>query len=192
MGFFDRTTDLPQLIRRCQQGDSDAWGDVVDRFADFVYSVARRHRLNTDEAEDVFQTTFQALYASINQIDNPQALPKWLGVTASRSSQRIIRLRGNTVSLQTEAVDLTEMLASEDESAEEASLQACDALTVRESLVKLGGRCKQLLESLYFVEDASYQHISEAIGIPIGAIGPTRARCLDKLRKILSEVGFFG
>lgn len=191
MGFFDRTADLPQLVKRCQKGDTDAWGELVDRFADFVYSVARRHRLGTEEAEDVFQTTFQALYAAINQIDNPNALPKWLGVTASRSCQRIIRLRGNSVSLQTEAADLTELLASEDVSAEEASMQACDALTLRESLVKLGGRCKKLLESLYFVEDATYQQISEDIGIPLGAIGPTRARCLDKLRKILREVGFF-
>lgn len=190
MGIFDKD-DLPGLVERCRRGDSRAWGMLVDRFANFVYSVARRYRLNEDDSADVFQLTFQALHVSIGKIENPETLPKWLAVTASRTSLRILRNQGKTVPLVSEDADLTEVLAAEDETAEQSALLACDSLILREAVTKLGGKCTPLLESLYLREESSYQEISDRLGIPMGAIGPTRARCLDKLRKALTEDDFF-
>jgi RNA polymerase sigma factor (sigma-70 family) len=191
MGLFERKSDLTALVNRCRAGDSEAWALLVDRFSDFVYSVARRYRLNEDDAADVFQNTFEALHAGINKIENPETLPKWLAVTASRISLRTIRIQSRTIPLQTAEGDLTEVLEAEDASAEESAVKACEAKIVRDSLVKLGGRCAPLLEMLYLDDDQSYGDVSSKLGIPIGAIGPTRARCLEKLKKLLEEGGFF-
>lgn len=190
-GMFQRESDLTALIERCRAGDSAAWEVLVDRFADFVYSVAKRYRLNSDDADDVFQQTFQALHQSLNRIENPETLPKWLAVTASRLSLKAVRIQQRTTPLQSGEADLTEVLEAEDASAEASALQACEAEELHVALVKLGGKCQSLLQMLYLVEDSSYQSVSDSLGIPVGAIGPTRARCLEKLRKILVEGGFF-
>jgi RNA polymerase sigma factor (sigma-70 family) len=190
-GLFQRESDLTALIERCRVGDSAAWEILVDRFADFVYSVAKRYRLNSDDADDVFQQTFQALHQSLNRIENPETLPKWLAVTASRLSLKTVRIQQRTTPLQSGDADLTEVLEAEDASAEASALQACESEELHLALVKLGGKYQSLLHLLYLTEDSSYQAVSDSLGIPIGAIGPTRARCLEKLRKILVEGGFF-
>lgn len=190
-GVFHRESDLTALIERCRAGDSAAWEILVDRFADFVYSVAKRYRLNSDDADDVFQQTFQALHQSLNRIENPETLPKWLAVTASRLSLKAVRIQQRTTPLQFGEADLTEVLESEDASAEASAVQACESEELHLALKKLGGRCQSLLQMLHLAEDSSYQSVCNSLGIPIGAIGPTRARCLEKLRKILVEGGFF-
>jgi len=163
----------------------------VDRFSDFVYSVAKRYRLNADDAADVYQQTFQALHQSLNRIEQPETLPKWLAVTASRISLRIQRIQSRTVPLTTGETDLEAVLESEDVSAEASALAACEAEELHIALGRLGGRCQPLLQLLYLEEDSSYQMASDQLGIPLGAIGPTRARCLEKLKKLLLDGGFF-
>lgn len=188
---FSRENELTNLVRRCRAGESDAWDALVERFSDFIYSVARRYRLNADDAADVYQQTFQALYQSLNRIEQPETLPKWLAVTASRISLRIQRIQSRTVPLTTGETDLEAVLESEDASAEESAVAACEAEELHLALHRLGGRCQGLLELLYLAEESSYQMASDQLGIPLGAIGPTRARCLEKLKKLLLDGGFF-
>lgn len=188
---FSHETELTHLVQRCQAGDSDAWDRIVDRFSDFVYSVARRYRLNRDDAADVYQQTFQALHQSLNRIDQPETLPKWLAVTASRISLRVLRIQSRTSPLHNGETDLEAVLESEDASAEESALAACEAEELHLALNRLGGRCQSLLQLLYLSEESSYQLASDQLGIPLGAIGPTRARCLEKLKKLLLDGGFF-
>ncbi len=191
-GFkFSHETELTHLVQRCQAGDSDAWDRLVDRFSDFVYSVARRYRLNSDDAADVYQQTFQALHQSLNRIDQPETLPKWLAVTASRISLRVLRIQSRTSPLNNGETDLEAVLESEDASAEESALAACEAEELHLALNRLGGRCQSLLQLLYLSDESSYQLASDQLGIPLGAIGPTRARCLEKLKKLLLDGGFF-
>jgi RNA polymerase sigma factor (sigma-70 family) len=190
MSSFGPTSDLTKLVERSRRQDSDAWAILVDRFSDFVFSVARRYRLNDEDASDVMLATFQALYSNINSISEPETLPKWLAVTAARLSLRAQRESGKTAGLDT-ALDLNEMIAADDESAEEAAVQACQAAMIRDAVASLGGRCAPLLQMLYLSEDSSYLQASEKLGIPMGAISPTRARCLQKLRKLLIDAGFF-
>lgn len=192
MGWKDEAADLPRLLQRCRQGDSDAWGDLVENLQRLVYSIPKRMGLNDEDANDVFQATFLALYRSLDRIDNAQTLPKWVAVTASRESMRLRRIGARTVSSGgADERGLDELLADEDAGAEAAALQAVETTEVRQALVKLGGKCQTLLTLLYAEEDASYVEISEKLSMPIGAIGPTRARCLEKLRKILLASNFF-
>ncbi len=191
MSLFGHETDLTKLVRKCCRQDNEAWGQLVDRFSGLVYSIARRYRLNEDDAADVFQQTFQALYHALDRFEQPDTLPKWISVTSARMSMRLIRAKRQTVSMETEEGTLEDVLASEDESAELEAVRACDAHNLRKAVSGMKDRCGPLLTMLYLEEETSYKLVSERLGIPVGAIGPTRARCLEKLRKALENEGFF-
>jgi RNA polymerase sigma factor (sigma-70 family) len=188
---FDSGNDLERLLARCRLSDSDAWSALVAAMQSVVYSVPRRYNLNADDSEDVFQITFLALYRNLDRITSAQALPRWLAVTAARESLRIARLRNTTVSSEDLGVSLDDILAEEDASAESMSIAAESAFRVRKGVSDLPARCRDLLTMLYIEEDAQYAEIAGKLKMPVGAIGPTRARCLDKLRKILGNEGFF-
>jgi RNA polymerase sigma factor (sigma-70 family) len=185
-------TDFALLVERCQKGDRAAWDRLVSRFSDYVYSIPRRYRLSEEDCADVFQSTFQSLYLNLDRIDSVKAIPKWLAVTAARASLQVIRVSNSRRENPTEQSDLDSMLASEEASAETAAMEASDADTLRIGLKELGGKCQTLLEALYLSESSSYDKVAEKLGMPSGAIGPTRARCLAKLRLILENRGFFG
>ena len=190
MRLFGSGDDLDRLLERCKRSDGEAWSSLVERFKGLVYSVPKRMGLNDDDAADVFQHTFQALYSNLDRIDNPQYLPRWLAVTASRESIRLRRIQAR-VPVGGDAMDLEQVLADDERSAEETSIASTQAEEVRKALGRMAERCRTLLTLLFLEEENSYQAISEQVGIPVGAIGPTRARCLAKLREMLGGEGFF-
>ncbi|HEY0868397.1 MAG TPA: sigma-70 family RNA polymerase sigma factor [Fimbriimonas sp.] len=181
--------DLERLVDRCRQGDDRAWGTLVDRFQALVYSIPRRYGLQEDDAADVFQATFQTLLQNLDRIESARALPRWLAVTASRESLRIKRISGRAESGGD--LPLDEILSSEEKSAEAGAIEADLAFRLRQGLSEMQEKCRSLLSMLYFEDGVSYETISDKLSMPIGAIGPTRARCLEKLRKILGGKGFF-
>jgi len=191
MSLFGMDSDLTNLVERCRRQDGRAWSTIVDRFSRLVYSIPRRYRLGEDDAADVFQGTFQALFQSIDRIEDPTTLPKWLSVTASRLSMRCLRSQSRVSSLDRVEGGLAELVASEDKDAEENAIESIQASTVREAVNRLKGRCGPLLNLLYLTDGSTYQDVCDRLGIPIGAIGPTKARCLEKLRRMLEEAGFF-
>ena len=182
--FSERgSDDLPKLVDRARRGDSHAWAQLVDRFQNLVYSIARRTGLNSDDAGDVFQATFLALYKNLDRIEQPETLPKWISVTAARESLKLKRNSARYVDDPALMDRLDDVLADEEASAETLAIDAEDADYWRKALVELGGRCEQLLSALY-LEERSYEEITDTLGMPTGAIGPTRSRCLEKLRKL--------
>jgi len=191
MSLFGNDSDLASLVERCRRQDGRAWSVLVDRYSRLVYSIPRRYRLSEDDAADVYQGTFQALCQSIDRIEEPATLPRWLAVTASRLSLRCLRSQNRAVSIELEAGSLAELIASEDKSAESNAIEACQSTILHEAVREMKGRCGPLLTLLYLTDDATYQDVCDKLGIPIGAIGPTRARCLEKLRRALEESGFF-
>jgi RNA polymerase sigma factor (sigma-70 family) len=191
IGLFQPQTDLDRLIRRCRAQDPDAWADLVKRYQNLVYSIAKRYRLGDDDAADVFQTTFQALHRSLDRIEDPQTLPKWIAVTASREALKVRRVGDRTFRPEDQGFSLDDVLADEEASAEENAISAVRADAVRNGIMELADRCRDLLTLLYLEEDVPYQEVSDRLGMPIGAIGPTRARCLEKLRRILAPLGMF-
>lgn len=172
---------IERLVVRCRRGDDAAWRQMVDLHQNLVYSVVRRMGLNDDECGDVFQQTFLALYRSLDRIEDAGRIPKWLAVTASREALKQRRNRSSTPLSE----DLEAVLESEEASAEALAIEGVEADGVRLALMELGGRCKELLTHLY-IEELSYQELAEK-GFPMGSIGPTRARCLEKLRRILER-----
>ena len=175
----------PTLIQACLDGKQGAWDTLVERYQRLVYSVALKSRLSQSDADDVFQTVFISLYRNLAQLKDQDRLSAWLITTTHRESWRVSKRRGKTSSiddanaLEPVSVDPDELVATERQQ------------IVRESLTELGGPCERLLKALFLgADEPAYDEIAKQLGIPVGSIGPTRARCLKKLEQIISKKGF--
>lgn len=180
------------LVQACRNGDSDAWETLIRRYQRLVYTIPLRAGLDNDHAAEVFQRVFAVLVEKLDTITQPERLRSWLVTTARRESWRISRNARLAVSLpqiddeDEGAVDIPDpgMLPSElFERLERQQL-------VRQALGELDQRCRTLLELLFFrAEPPPYSEIAAALGTSEGSIGPTRARCLEKLRARVIQYG---
>lgn len=175
-------------LAQCRSGDAAAWSRLVEEFRRLVYSIPKRSGLNDEDCADVFQAAFVSLHADLNKIQNAESLPRWLTVVTLRETYRMKRSRNMAPDALSE--NLEALLASEERSAESGAIDALEAEAVRISLDSMQERCRQLLSKLY-IDEIDYKQISTELDIPMGAIGPTRARCLKKLRSLLSKSGVF-
>ena len=189
MSQLDGHTDLATLLRAASEGDQEAWNAITDRFTSLLWSVARSYRLGSDDAEDVVQNTWLRLLENLTKIDNPEALPGWLATTARREALGILRRRGRTVLTRDEdlGVDLADPASTELDS---ALLEDERDVELWASFAKLPERCQQLLRVLMAVDRPVYAEVSAAFDMPIGSIGPTRMRCLARLRTLVAESGY--
>lgn len=179
-----------QLVAACINREAWAWDALVDRYKRLVYSIALRAGLGQEDAADVFQTVFTVLLENLRNLHEPQGVAAWLITTAKRTSWNVLR-KHKREPTDSEGITAT-VSAAEDwlsnEHWEEDSW--ADQALVREALERLGGRCKKLLWLLYYERSQpSYQQISRRLKVPLGSIGPTRARCLQKMRRILRAMG---
>jgi RNA polymerase sigma factor (sigma-70 family) len=157
----------------------------VVRYERLVYSTLRRFRLSNEDIEDAFQATFIALFKALDQIETIETLPRWIAVSASRSAIAVLR---KAPSREVEGAEFLEELPDEVADPEQIAISSCDAFIVQEAFGDLEERCKELL-TRSFISEESYQEISEKMTMSVGSIGPTRARCLERLRKLFEKRG---
>jgi RNA polymerase sigma factor (sigma-70 family) len=170
------------LVAACLDGDQGAWRVLVLRYGDLVFAVARRNGLDRALADDVVQEVFGILLRQMPSLRNPTGLAKWLMTTGQRVSLRMLRRARREVDTVVEAPKPGDLAPDEMMRLERQHL-------VREALRRLGGRCETLLTALYLRDEAtSYEHVARALDLPVGSIGPTRARCLEKLMRILETM----
>jgi RNA polymerase sigma factor (sigma-70 family) len=160
-------------------GDEAAWSAIVDRFAGLVWSVARAHRLGPAEAADVAQTTWLRLVENLDRIKDPERLGAWLATTARRESLRHIRLQSREFATGEDSL----FEAPSEDRADQRLITRERNTALRRAFARISERCQALLRLLAAPEPLSYEEIAAALGMPIGAIGSTRARCLDQLRR---------
>lgn len=176
--------DTGVLVIAAATGDESAWESLVDRFADLVWSVARAHGLDHADAADVSQTTWLHLAEHIARINEPDKVGAWLITTARRESLRTIRgVRRHVLMEDSPDWQLQDPTIEVDERLADLITQA----RVRAAFDSLAEPCRQLLRILMADPPPSYADVSEALSIPIGSIGPTRARCLQRLRQLLAR-----
>jgi RNA polymerase sigma factor (sigma-70 family) len=181
-----------QLLLACRQGHESAWEALIDRYQRLIYAIPRRAGLDKDAAADVFQEVFATLFEKLNDIAEPDRLQAWLVTTAKRKTWRLIskeRKFQQTGPAETDETD-TELakLADETPLADEVLLQLEDQHRVRMALNELNERCRKLLTMLFYqAEPPPYSEIARALGTSEGSIGPTRARCLQKMLRLLEN-----
>lgn len=168
-----------ELVAACLEGSDAAWAELVDRYRRLVYSIPARHHLPEDLRDDVFQSVWTITVRHLAGLRDVQSLPAWLIRTTQRETWRVAR-----------AARDTRDLASVDQPAwsdpEEADLLEARQ-RIREALDSMDERCRQLLLAVFRESKPDYTIIADQLGIPRGSIGPTRGRCLNKLRTLLDN-----
>lgn len=190
------TTDV-ELIAACLSGDLTAWDLLITRYSGLIYALTLRMGLSRTDAEDVFQNVSLRLYQNLSTLRDVDRLSTWLSVTTRNECASFYRKRRGT-SLESELPDPLRSMekgkplgASSAPGPEETALALELQFLVRECLHYLPPQCGQLL-SLLYMEDppCSYAEVADRMNMPIGSIGPRRARCLQQLEKHLKKFGY--
>jgi len=178
---------LTSLVERVRGGDATAWDALVDRFGGLVWGVARRHRLSSSDAADVSQTTWLRLVEHIDRIEDPERVGGWLATTARHEALRVLRITNRELPSMDEST--IDALAAGDEAVDADLLTRERSRLMLELIAMLPVRCQLLLTVLHDESRLSYVDIGQALDMPIGSIGPTRARCLEHLRRLAESRG---
>lgn len=171
-------------LRAYRDGDPGAMSRLVRRATPLLWHVARGYRLDAGTAEDVVQNTLLALVRHGDNITEPHAVLRWLIVTARRESIRAVQVKDRTELVENPGATL---VAPESDCPEPIVLADAVQTVLWRNVSELPVRCQRLLRAIAFAERPDYAALSEALGMPIGSIGPTRGRCLAKLRSLLSD-----
>ena len=178
------------LVQRCLSGDSRAWDQLIQRYSRLVYSVPFRYGLANVDADEIFQNVWVKVLENLHALRDHEKLSSWIITTASRESWRVIAKR-KTARAKVRELDGLDIV---DESPE-LSLEDIEKLeeqeAIRRAMEQLREQCRQLLWHLYYDQNnTTYEAVARTLGIPLGSIGPQRARCLAKLKRILETMGY--
>jgi len=180
-----------QLVLACRRGDQLAWEKLIRRYQRLIYAIPRRAGLDEDESAEIFQDVFTTFFQKLNDIHEPERLQAWLVTTARRKTLRTIskmHARPGSDPETDEPSQEAEGIRDEAPLPDEQLLILEEQHRVRMALSALDPRCRTLLKMLFYLQEpASYAEIAAALGIPEGSIGPTRARCLAKLLRLLEK-----
>ena len=186
-----QTVNLPQdpeLVRRCLEGEEQAWQILTARYTDLVYGVARRSGISAADAGDVMQEVFLALLNNLSRLKRTERLMAWILKTARREAWRQVK-RARDLHAREKAGAKNEEAPGPLPAESVLALEREHA--VRTAFGALGERCRRLLDALYFREARpSYADVATDLGMPPGSLGPTRRRCLEQLERALKTLGF--
>jgi RNA polymerase sigma factor (sigma-70 family) len=172
------------LFRAYRDGDEARMGELVGLLTPILWHTARAQRLDRESAEDVVQSAWLALVRSSASIADPQAVLGWLITTVRRESWRVAKRDGRSDPTEFEDFDVVVPIT---DLPEERVLADDSAGRLWQHLARLPERCQALLRVIAFADRPDYAAVAEALGMPVGSIGPTRGRCLAKLRAHLTE-----
>ena len=176
-------SELVSWVRRAATGDLQAWNRLVDQYSKLIWSITTNFKLVESDAADVVQTTWMRLIEHIDRIEQPARVGSWLASTARNECLRHVAARKRIVLVQEDGeLDSADRHVPE---VDEALLASERAHYVREAMSHLPPQWQRLMELLMSDPPASYSEISDQLGLPIGSIGPTRGRCLARLRVLL-------
>ena len=187
-------TSDEELLAACLRGEHAAWEALIDRYAALIYSIPFKYGFEEADASDVFQSVCVTLLEKLGSIRAPQGLAAWIITTTNRQCLGVLRQRrrelGHSAAdgpavLEFDPVDPDRLPEDELVSLERQHM-------VRAAIAQLPPNCRELVDALYSDarQPASYQQLAEGLGMPMNSLGPTRARCLEKLRRLLMAAGF--
>jgi RNA polymerase sigma factor (sigma-70 family) len=181
---LDRVREDPaDLVARAKSGDRRAWDALVERYAPLIWSICRRHRLGDADAEDVAQSVWLHLVDKLDRVRDPAALPGWLVTTTRRECGRVLRASRGGPQIPGCAVDAEAVPDEQAGTVDQDLLVAERHAALREAFADLPVEGQRLIAMLAVDPPLPYTEISARLGIPVGSIGPNRARCLNKMRR---------
>lgn len=179
-----------ELIAACLRGEHAAWETLISRYQRLIYSIPLKSRLSADDAADIFQSVCLKLFEKLATLREHDKISSWLITTTTRECWRVSahgRREGRTLNTgdDNESDSLAEIPAVQplaDEQHQMLELQQ----TLRTAIETLSERCRELLTMLFYEpEESSYAEIARRMAMPVPSVGPTRARCLEKLKRVL-------
>jgi RNA polymerase sigma factor (sigma-70 family) len=171
------------LFRAFRDGDETRMGELVALVTPILWHTARAQRLDAQAAEDVVQTSWLALVRSADTITDAQAVLQWLIVTTRREAWRVVK-RSDRVEVREFESD--DVVGPAHERPEDQALRSDEDARLWQHIAGLSERCQSLLRVIAFADKPDYAVVARALGMPVGSIGPTRGRCLAKLREALA------
>ena len=176
------------LVQECLQGNQDAWSALIDKYKNLIFSIPVKRGFSSDGARDVFQAVCLALVSELPRLREPRALAAWLIQTTSHKCLRA-EVEGRRYSKEDESGDAPE--GESPKTPDELLRELESEQLVREAVSELSAECRRMLEAFFYqTPAASYTDVASALDIPKGSVGPTRNRCLEKLRQLLEGRGF--
>jgi RNA polymerase sigma factor (sigma-70 family) len=177
-----------RLVKACLSGNEEAWSLLIEKYKALIYSIPVKYRLPSHEASEVFQATCVELLQHLSELREPRALPKWLMQVAhhqcfryKKQQQRLVSRDGDADLPEPETPAIAETLVQ----------QTQEEQILREAMAALSPQCRRLVELLFFESPARpYSEVATELGLAVGSIGFTRQKCMDRLRKLLGELGF--
>ena len=181
-----KTLADPELIALCLGGEAGAWESLILRYRRLIFSIPVKFNFSTADASDVFQAVCLKLIEHLHELKDETKVSAWLITTTTR---QCIHVRSQRLRESSGEEDFEEPAAS-GVNVEEIQIQTQEQQNIREAVEKLPDRCRRLLELLYFeTTSPSYEEIGKLMNMPVASIGPTRARCLEKLRTVFRRKG---
>lgn len=176
----------PELIALCLGGDAYAWETLIVRYRRLIYSIPVKFSFTTADASDVFQAVCLKLIEHLHDLKDETKVSAWLITTTTR---QCIHVRAQRMRESSNEEDFEEPVA-DGINVEDIQIQTQEQQNIREAVERLPERCRRLLELLYFeTTSPSYEEIGKIMNMPVPSIGPTRARCLEKLRTVFRRKG---
>lgn len=175
-----------ELIQACRKGDNRAWDKVLDRYERLVFSIPLNYGLPYEDAADICQLTFTILLQSLDSLHEDSRLAPWLATVARRHTWRLLSRRRREDVGREEDLSESPFLPAENSRAL-ARLEMIEWLN--DGLNHLNERCRELLLALYFdPKQPAYTDVAEKLKMSVGSVGPTRARCLEKMKEHLTKI----
>lgn len=180
-------TEDEGLVKLCLLGDQRAWEELIDKYKRLIFSIPFKYGAAPEDASDIFQAVCIELFSSLSKLRNIQSLRAWLITVTIHQSLYWKKKRGHVVELDAMEPEMVEEIAVAPEILE--AIQQEDAM--HEALSQVPPRCARLLRLLFMEQPPlPYHEVAKRLGLATGSIGFIRGRCLNKLRKVLMELGY--
>ena len=177
-----------KLVQDCLNGDENAWNKLIDKYKRLIYSVPVKYGLSPDDAADIFQNVCVDLFQNLSKVRKIESLRSWLITVATHKCFHHKKQQKPNVELDAMEQDVAEDLAA---AAPQVMAEVEEEQAVRDAIEKLSPRCAELVKMLFFQQPPlPYIEVAQKLGLATGSIGFIRGRCLNRLQKILAELGF--
>ena len=179
-----------RLVRECIRGSDEAWAALLDKYKNLIFSIPIKQGMARDDAAEIFQRVCLLLLAELKHLRQPAALPMWL---IRVTTHECLRWRRQEQPYAGREPGDAQFALARDEAPvpDEMLARLREEQMLREAVVALSPRCRQLVEMLFFENPARpYQEVARSLGLATGSIAFIRSRCLTRLRRQLEKMGF--